>query len=180
MSEPQVALLRGINVGRAKRLAMADLRALVEELGYVDVCTLLNSGNIIFTVPGTKRGDPAARIEKAVASRLGVSARVTVLTAPEIDDAVRDNPLTEVADNPSRLLVMVLADPTVRTQLEPLLKQPWNPEAIALGRRVAYLWCPQGIIDSPLSAAVSRAIGDAGTARNMATMMKIQALTGGG
>jgi len=81
VSERRVALLRGINVGRAKRLAMADLRALVEDLGYGDVRTLLNSGNIIFTVPRTKRGDAAARIEKAIASRLGVSARVYVLTA---------------------------------------------------------------------------------------------------
>jgi uncharacterized protein (DUF1697 family) len=178
--ERRVALLRGINVGRAKRLAMADLRTLVENLGYGDVRTLQNSGNIIFTVPGTKRGDPAARIEKAIASRLGVSARVTVLTAAEVVAAVRDNPLSEVADNPSRLLVMVLAGPAARMQLEPLLKQSWNPEAIALGKRVAYLWCPRGIIDSQLVVAVSRLLGDAGTARNMATMMKLQALTGGG
>ena len=180
MPERRVALLRGINVGRAKRLAMADLRALVEDLGYADVRTLLNSGNVVFTVPGRKRGDAAARIEKAVASRLGVSARVTVLTAAEVDAAVRDNPLAGVADNPSRLLVMVLADAAARSRLEPLLEQSWKPEAIALGRRVAYLWCPRGIIDSKLSAAVGRAVGDAGTARNMATMRKLQALTGGG
>ena len=180
MSERRVALLRGINVGRAKRLAMADLRALVEDLGYGDVRTLLNSGNIIFTVPSKKRGNAATRIEKAIASRLGVSARVTVLTAAEVVAAVRDNPLSEVANNPSRLLVMVLADPTEKMQLKPLLKQSWNPEAIALGRRVAYLWCPRGVIDSQLTVAVSRALGDAGTARNMATMMKLQALVGGG
>jgi len=51
MSERRVALMRGINVGRAKRLAMVDLRALVEDLGYGDVRTLQNSGNIIFKVP---------------------------------------------------------------------------------------------------------------------------------
>ena len=179
MSERRVALLRGINVGRAKRLAMADLRGLVDDLGYLDVRTLLNSGNIVFTVPGRKRGDPAAQIEKAVASRLGVSARVTVLTATEVAAAVRENPLSEVADNPSRLLVMVLADPAARLQLKPLLKHPWNPEAIALGKRVAYLWCPRGVIHSQLAVAVNRALGDAGTARNMATMMKLQALTVG-
>jgi uncharacterized protein (DUF1697 family) len=49
----QVALIRGINVGRAKRVAMADLRALVESLGCSDVRTLLNSGNIVFTTPRT-------------------------------------------------------------------------------------------------------------------------------
>lgn len=180
VSERRVALLRGVNVGRAKRVAMADLRALVEDLGYADVRTLLNSGNIVFTVPSTERRDAATRIEKAIASRLSVSARVTVLTAAEVVAAVRDNPLSDVADNPSRLLVMVLANLAARTQLEPLLKQRWNPEAVALGTRVAYLWCPRGVIDSRLMVAVSRALGDAGTARNMATMVKLQALTGGG
>jgi uncharacterized protein (DUF1697 family) len=179
VSERRVALLRGVNVGRAKRLAMADLRALVEDLGYEDVRTLQNSGNIIFSLPRTKLGNPATRIEKEVASRLGVSARVTVLTAAEVVAAVRDNPLSEVANNPSRLLIMVLADPAVKMQLKPLMKQSWNPEAIALGRRVAYLWCPRGVIDSQLSVAVSRVLGDTGTARNMATMMKLQALIDG-
>ncbi|HSD71146.1 MAG TPA: DUF1697 domain-containing protein, partial [Thermoanaerobaculia bacterium] len=45
MRRRHVALIRGINVGRAKRVAMADLRALVGDLGYGDVRTLLNSGN---------------------------------------------------------------------------------------------------------------------------------------
>ena len=49
----QVVLIRGINVGRAKRVAMADLRSLVEDLGYKDVRTLLNSGNVIFTASGS-------------------------------------------------------------------------------------------------------------------------------
>ena len=179
-SNRRVALLRGINVGRAKRVAMADLRTLVEDLGYGDVRTLLNSGNIVFTVPSTERRDSAARIEKAIASRLGVSSRVTVLTATEVVAAVRHNPLSDVADNPSRLLVMVLADPTARIQLKPFLKQRWHPEVIALGTRVAYLWCPLGVIESRLMVAVNRTLGDAGTARNMATMVKLQALTGGG
>src|SRR5262245_8002074 len=78
----QVALLRGINVGTAKRVAMADLRALVEGLGYGDVRTLLNSGNVVFSVPRTAKGDPAARIEKALAAKLGVSSRILVLRDP--------------------------------------------------------------------------------------------------
>ena len=66
-----VALLRGINVGKAKRVGMAELRALCESLGYGHVQTLLNSGNIVFSAP---RADPkaAARIEKEIASQLGV------------------------------------------------------------------------------------------------------------
>jgi uncharacterized protein (DUF1697 family) len=176
MPGSHVALLRGINVGRAKRVAMADLRALVESLGYSDVRTLLNSGNVVFTVAARVRGKPGPLIEEAIASRLGVSARVTVLTAAELADVVAGNPLVELATNPSRLLVSVLNDSTDRARLEPLTKQAWAPEAMALGGRVAYLWCPDGVLASRVAEAVSRALGDAVTTRNWATITKLKAL----
>jgi uncharacterized protein (DUF1697 family) len=175
----QVGLIRGINVGRAKRVAMADLRALVEDLGYGDVRTLLNSGNVVFTTPRAAAGDAAARIEKALATRLGVPARVTVLSAADLAAALTDNPLLEVADNPSRLLVAVLSNPADWQKLEPLLKQDWSREVLAIGTRVAYVWCPKGILVSRLVEAVNRALGDAVTTRNWATMLKLHALTEG-
>lgn len=171
----QAALIRGINVGRAKRVAMADLRALVESLGYSEVRTLLNSGNVVFTAPGTAPGDAAARIEEGLATRIGVPARVIVLTAQEIAAAVAGNPLGEV-DDPSRLLVAVLANPADRSRLEPLTRQDWAPEVLALGARVAYLWCPEGLLASRLPEAVGRALGDAVTTRNWATLKKLHAL----
>jgi uncharacterized protein (DUF1697 family) len=172
----QVALLRGINVGRAKRVTMADLRALVEGLGYSDVRTLLNSGNVVFTAPGVAPGDAAARIEGALAERLGVSSRVTALTAAELAAAVTENPLLEVADNPSRLLVAFLAKPADRSRLKPLMEQDWSPEVLAVGTRVAYIWCPEGILASRLPEAVGRALGDGVTTRNWATVTKLEAL----
>ncbi len=176
MADRLVALLRGINVGRAKRVAMADLRALVEGLGYADVRTLLNSGNIVFTSPRPAPAEAAARIEEALAGRFGVSARVTVLTASEIATAVAVNPLHAVATNPSRMLVAVLGNPSDERRLKPLLKERWAPEALALGVRVAYLWCPGGVHTSPLAATVGRLLGDAVTARNWSTMTKLHAL----
>lgn len=174
----QVALLRGINVGRAKRVAMAELRALVEDLGYGDARTLLNSGNLVFTTPRASAGDAAARIEAAIAKRLGVSSRVTVLSAAELAAAVEANPLLDIADNPSRLFVAFLADPKDR-RLESLVKKEWAPEALALGPRVAYVWCPAGQLESPLFEQINRALGDAVTTRNWATVMKLQALAAG-
>jgi uncharacterized protein (DUF1697 family) len=176
MSEARVALLRGINVGRAKRIAMAELRALVAELGYGDVRTLLNSGNVVFSVPKSTKGDAAARIEAALVEKLGVPARVTLLTAEEIAEAVAGNPLLDVATNPSRLMVSVLTDPRDRAKLEPLAEKDWSPEAFALGRRVAYAWCPDGVLESPLSVAIGKALGDAVTARNWSTVTKLHAL----
>lgn len=171
----QVALLRGINVGRAKRVAMADLRALVEELGYRDVRTLLNSGNVVFTAShGTARS--STRIEEALAARLGVRARVIVLTAAELAAIVAGNSLHHAATDPARLLVGVLADPADRSRLEPLARQDWAPEILALGTRAAYVWCADGILAGRLFEAVGRALGDAVTTRNWATITKLHAL----
>ena len=106
MPTTHAALLRGINVGRAKRVAMADLRAIIEGLGCRDVRTLLNSGNVVFSSSGAA-GEIAARIERALVSRLGVESRVTVLTARELETVVADQPFGAVVTNPSRLMVAV-------------------------------------------------------------------------
>ena len=178
-TDTHVALIRGINVGHARRVSMADLRALVEDLGYGHVRTLLNSGNVLFAAPGTAPSDAAARIEQSLGARLGVSARVTALTTAELAAAVAVNPLLEVADDPSRLMVAVLANPADRMRLERFLAQDWAPEALALGARVvAYLWCPQGVIASRLWEAVGHVLGDAVTTRNWATVTKLHALAG--
>jgi uncharacterized protein (DUF1697 family) len=176
-AERLVALLRGINVGRAKRVAMADLRALIEKLGYGDVRTLLNSGNVVFTAPKALAGDAAARIEKALVADLGVAARVTVLSAAEIDAIVAGNPLLDVAVDPARLLVVVLNDRADRARLDALLKDDWAPEALALGERVAYTWCAEGILASRLAQTLGRVLRDGITSRNWTTMQKLHALT---
>jgi uncharacterized protein (DUF1697 family) len=175
------ALLRGINVGKAKRISMADLRALVEGLGYADVRTLLNSGNVAFaaTAAALKRGDPAARIERALAAQCGVDARVTVLAAAELAALLAKNPLArEAAREPSRFLVAVLRDPADRPRLAALAREDWTPEAIALGPRGAYLWCPDGILGGRLVTALDRALKEGVTSRNWATMLKLEALLG--
>jgi uncharacterized protein (DUF1697 family) len=174
-----VAFLRGINVGRAKRVAMADLRAGVESLGYDGVRTLLNSGNVVFTAPGagTRVADDAAsRIEEMLAARVGVASRVTVLTAAELADVVAANPLLDVAHDPSRLLVAILNDRTHRPRLAPLLEQDWAPDVLAAGERVAYLWCCEGILENRLAEALGRVLRDAVTSRNWATILKLHAL----
>jgi len=175
MAETKIALLRGINVGKAKRVAMADLRKLVAELGYSDVQTLLNSGNIVFRGKGTNEM-VAKAIEEGIAERLSVSAAVTVISAQELARSLAENPLLDLADNPSRLLVAVTSTAKDAARLAPLTKRDWSPEAFALGSRVAYLWCPDGVIKSTLSAAVNKELGAAVTARNWNTTTKLLAL----
>ena len=174
MAKRYVALLRGINVGNAKRVAMADLRVLVEGLGCRDVRTVLNSGNVVFTAP---RADKlASRIEKALKEKFGVAARVVVLTSDELEEVVSENTLGEQADNPSRMMVAFFVDPECTPRLTALRKQSWSPEAFALGRRAGYLWCPHGILESRLIEAAGRELGDGVTMRNWATVLKLHAL----
>jgi len=174
-----VALLRGINVGKAKRVAMAQLRVLCESLGYGHVQTLLNSGNIVFSAP---RADPraAARIEKEIAARLGVESRVLVITAGELDAIMAENPLPECEVSPSRFLVTVLANDASRAGIEALVAQSWGAERLSLGSRAVYLWCANGINESKAVLALGKVVGSAGTSRNWATMRKLQALTQSG
>ena len=172
----QAALLRGINVGKAKRVAMADLRALVAELGFGDVRTLLNSGNVVYTAPDTPPGEAAARIEEAIRARTGVASRVTVLTAAEVAEAVAANPWRDEVREPSRLLVTVLRDRADAARLAPLLERDWGTSRLAVAGRIAYVWCPDGVLESPLPDELARALGDRVTSRNWATLLKLHAL----
>jgi len=172
-----IALLRGINVGRAKRVAMADLAQGAERYRFSDVRTLLNSGNVVFDCNATDAADCAARIEEALVLKLGVPAKVTVIEAAQLAEIVKENSLQNVADDHSRLLVAVLNKPDEdRGKLEPLARQSWQPEAFALGRHAAYIWCPDGVLASRAAAAMGKALGDAVTSRNWSTISKLHAM----
>jgi len=139
------------------------------------VRTLLNSGNVVFNAPRGKDVAIGKRVEAALAERLGVSAPVTVLSAEGFSTAVEENALAPRAGNPSRLLVAFCGDEGDLMRLQPLTRQEWSPEALAVGSRVAYLWCPAGILASRLLEAVGRVLGEGVTTRNWATVEKIHA-----
>ena len=175
-----IAFLRGVNLGGNRKVPMAELRLLVESLGFTDVRTLLNSGNVVFTSRANAVRGAAAKIEQAVLDRLGVSSRVTVLTAAELGAILDENPLAAIADNPSRLLIAVFAEPAARAKAEALMERNWKPEVMAVGTRAAYLWCANGIAAGQLGFAVDRALRAGVTARNLGTMTKLRVLAGAG
>lgn len=176
MGKPHAALLRGINLGPSTRIAMADLRALFESLGHTNVRTLLNSGNVVFTPGRGAARDEAARLEKAIAAKLGVRTDVMVMSAAEVAEAVDAEPFGPAAREPSRRLIVVLRDAKAKSRVRDILAARWAPERIAAGRRVLYLYCTGGLHKSPVWSAVIKAMDGAATARNLATMTKIRTL----
>ncbi len=171
-----VALFRGINVGRAKRVAMADLRALLVTLGYGNVSTLLNSGNAVFDGPAEAPARHAQRIRAAVAQALGVDALVVVKSGKDIAAVVAGNTLAGVATDASRLLVAFSNDAKALAALSALASKPWGADTMHLGSHAAYLWCANGILESKLAETLLRELAATGTTRNWATVEKIAAL----
>ena len=171
-----VALFRGINVGRAKRIAMADLRALLESLGYGGVRTLLNSGNAVFEGPADSPARHAQRIQAAVASTLGVESLVIVKSAKDMAAAVAGNALADTATDPSRLLVALTQDAQALAALGALAQADWGGDELHVGPHAAYLWCAHGILESKLAVALLKGLATSGTTRNWATLEKINAL----
>src|SRR3954470_12505794 len=105
-----VALFRGINVGKAKRIAMADLRVLLGKLGYTDVQTLLNSGNAVFRGEAVSNRTHADRIHDAVLKKTGVDTMVIVKSAKDVAGVIAGNELGPFANDHSRLLVALCKD----------------------------------------------------------------------
>jgi len=174
MADDWIALLRGINVGTAKRVAMADLRAVVAGLGYENVATLLNSGNVVFHDPGRSKTPPATAIEQAVAATLGVKSAVIAFPADTLDAILRDNPLAKPSRDPSRLLVAAVKNAATLARLAALAQQDWGRDQLTCGPDAGYAWCPDGISKGLLFAGVNKALGDGVTMRNWTTMLKLQ------
>lgn len=171
-----VALLRGVNVGKAKRVPMADLRSLLAAMGYSGVATLLNSGNAVFHAA---RGPPArhaADIAAAISAELRFEVPVIVKSASEIAAIIAENPLGTHATDHSRLLVAFTQDSGGLQSLVGIGSLVTPPEQFVLGRNAAYLHCPQGILGSEAGEALLGRTGKAATTRNWATTLKLGAL----
>jgi uncharacterized protein (DUF1697 family) len=166
-----VVLLRGINVGRHNRIAMADLRRVLAGVGAEDVRTYLQSGNAVVTA------DPAGlaeRVEQALTVEVGLSVRVLVRTAAEIDAVIAANPFPDRATTPKMLHVAFLEYPADPAAIEAFGTRHGDDE-IGLGERVLYLSYATSSFDSPINKVLTKLDGVAST-RNWSTMLALSRL----
>lgn len=171
-----VVLLRGVNIGKAKRVPMAEFRALLTVLGYTEVATLLNSGNAIFHAARGVPAKHAANIAAALISKLNVEVPVIVKPARELAAIVAESPIEVEAALHSRFLVAFTQDAQGLRGLAAIRSLVKPPEQFVIGRHAAYLFCARGILESKAGASLLGKAGRAATTRNWATTLKLHAL----
>ena len=172
-----VALLRGINVGGRGKLPMSDLRAIATGLGYQDVATYIQSGNLVLST-----GDGAAKVATdlaaVIASASDVSPAVVVRTRAQLAEVVATNPFLARGEDPDHVHV-VFTDGPAKAALADLALDRYEPEqAIAVGSEL-HLFLPGGVGRSRLAADLGRRKGAVGTQRGWRTVTKLLELADG-
>jgi uncharacterized protein (DUF1697 family) len=174
-----VVLLKGINLGSRRRIPMADLRTALEEAGFEEVRTHLQSGNVVLS-SGDRPPAVSRAIEAAIRERFGMDVDVVVRTADELAAVVAADPLGDVADDPAKHLVAFLSAKPDRAALRELERQDFGAERLAAGPRELHAWCPGGIQRSGLMAALGRSeLAPVVTVRNWRTVTRLLDLAQG-
>jgi uncharacterized protein (DUF1697 family) len=164
----QIALLRGINVGGRNIVSMSDVRKLFDELGFADVKTVLQSGNVIFRSDRKSGASLERFLETETAKRLDVSIDHVIRTAAEWEQVVARNPFPKEAKNdPGHVVVTFFKTSPQSIRVDELRAAIKGPEVIRQDGKQLYIVYPAGIGRSKLSGAlIERKLGLRGTGRN--------------
>lgn len=163
-----VALLRAVNLGATNKVAMADLRALLERLGYTGVRTLNISGNAVFTAPARSGTKVEQAIETALAADLDLHVRVLARSSTELGKVVRRLPF----DDPGGVHVAFVGGEVGKPALDP---KTFAPDEVVYGEREIYLRLPHGWSGSRLPD-FEKVLGKPVTRRTWNVVTKLHAM----
>jgi uncharacterized protein (DUF1697 family) len=168
-----VVLLRGINLGSRNRISMPELREALEDAGYEDVRTYLQSGNVVLTSTASAK-QVARACERLIADRFGLEIAVVARTRNELAQVVKRNPLARVAKDQKRYQVSFLEtkpSPRIVREVESVVAD--REKVVSIGREI-YAWHPAGVARSKLWAQLAgKNLGVTATARNWTTVTKL-------
>lgn len=173
-----VSLFRGINVGGRNMIRMKELKEYYETLGFHDVITFIQSGNVICTTDDTDVTQLAKRIEDGVVQRFGFRVGVIVRTSEEFRESIANNPFQNEHEKESKwILVLFLATPPERTAVEALQKAYTGPEEFSVIGQDMYIYYPNGIGRSKFTLPlIEKKLKTSGTGRNWNTVLQLQQL----
>jgi uncharacterized protein (DUF1697 family) len=169
-----VALLRGVNVGGANKLAMSDLKAIFAAAGCSHVETLIQSGNVVFEAPAAIVGGLAALVAGQIQQRHGIATPVILRSGDEWRAIVKANPFPSAGADAALLHVMCLKDRPAAADIAALDPQRSPPDEFVVRDRQIYLRLPNGVARSKLTNSYfDKALRTIGTLRNWRTMTRL-------
>jgi uncharacterized protein (DUF1697 family) len=171
-----VALLRGINVGGSKKVAMADLRALLAAIGYAEIITYLHSGNAVFTARAQPAEVLARAIQDGIAACLGTEVKVVIRTAGQLAAVVAGNPLGIEPVNPSRFFVAFLSTAVSAAATDVPGARASGDDRVWVNGSEAFLWCPKGFSVLDHVSWIEKTFSVTATTRNWNTVTKLATL----
>ncbi|MEU4482738.1 DUF1697 domain-containing protein [Micromonospora sp. NPDC023966] len=174
------ALLRGVNVGTT-RLAMADLRRLVTDLGHEDVKTYLQSGNVVFSSPPAKDDILAEGIARRLADELGLRVPVLVRSGDELAAVAAASPYAGKQDDPTRVLVAFLSAAPSPAKVRDLVAPDGENLEFAVDGREVHLHFPDGGYGRSkfTNTHLEKKLGVVATTRNWKSVLALRDLTAG-
>lgn len=171
-----VALLRGINVGGRNRVPMKELVQMCEGLGWKEVRTVLQTGNVVFAAPeGSTAEDLESVLERAINEQFQLSIPVVVRNGAQFGQLLDDSPHAEqAAVDPSRALLYLTKQAIASNAEEKIVSRAKAGEVVTAKDGALWIYFPNGIGTSKLTPAViDRAVGSPATGRNWKTVRKI-------
>ena len=172
-----VALLRSVNVAGHGRLAMQDLRASFEALGYTDVTTYIQTGNVLFTTGGKNEKKIALAVEQRLAEDFGDSPAVLLRSVPEFQRVAASSPYAKAGADPARHHVTFLATAPTKAALDAFALPPSGRDELVVDGKEVYVHTPDGYADTKYTGTfLERRLGVVSTTRNWNTVTKLGAL----
>jgi uncharacterized protein (DUF1697 family) len=167
-----ISMLRGINVGGHKRIKMDRLRASFEALGFEQVQTYIQSGNVVFKAGKSSPAGLSKRIEEKIVSDFGFSASVISRTAEEMGKTIARNPFLKMHGiDPEKLHVMFLSEGPTPAAVKKLAELSKAPDQFRSADRELYFYLPNGMSQSVLmKSPVDRILAVVTTTRNWRTV----------
>jgi uncharacterized protein (DUF1697 family) len=171
-----VVLLRGVNVGKGNRIQMAQFKHGLETLGYTEVVTVLNSGNALFSSSTKAVTKHLKAISQLLNEDFHISTPVIVLPASLFAAIVAENPIVPAEGDYSKFLVAFAQNAETIAELGKTIPPTKLPDRFAVAHHAAYLYCPDGILQSATANALVGKVGRNVTTRNWATVLKLYKL----
>jgi len=171
-----IALLRGINVGGRNKLPMAGLKAHCSKLGANDIETYIQSGNVVFSAPEIDPITFSNDLSKAIEASHGFAPDILVITAKDLEKAIRNCPFPKDELSDKILHFYFLSDTPSEPDANKLDDLKVSSEKWALKGKVFYLYAPDGFGRSKLAAKAETVLVGRATVRNWRTVTKLQAM----